>query len=110
MPYYMFQGRYSTPAIKAMIDKPQDRETAASALVEAVGGKLHQFFFAFGTDDVVAIIEAPDDKAIAACSFALGASGALSGGATTKLMTSAEGMAAMEAAQTAAKSYKPATG
>ena len=110
MPYYMFQGRYSTGAIKAMIDNPQDREAAGRALVEAVGGKLHQFFFSFGTDDVVAIIEAPDDNAIAACSLALGASGALSGGATTKLMTSAEAMAAMSAAKSASQSYKPATG
>ncbi|MGI9424588.1 MAG: GYD domain-containing protein [Hyphomicrobiaceae bacterium] len=110
MPFYMFQGRYSTGALKAMVESPQNRETAARALVEAVGGKLHQFYFTFGSDDVVAIIEAPDDKSVAACSFALGASGALSGGATTKLMTAAEGMAAMEAAQTAAKNYKPATG
>ena len=110
MPHYMFQGRYSNAAIKAMVESPQDREAAARTLVEAIGGKLVQFYFCFGTDDVVAIIEAPDDKAVAACSFALGASGALSGGATTKLMTSAEGMAAMETAQTAAKSYKPATG
>lgn len=110
MPYYMFQGRYSTAALKAMVDKPQDREAAGRKLVEAAGGKLHQFYFSFGTDDVVAIIEMPNDNAAAACSLALGASGALSGGATTKLMTSAEAMEAMSAAKSAAKGYKPATG
>lgn len=110
MPFYMFQGRYSTSALKAMVDNPQDREAAGTALIEAVGGKLHQFYFSFGTDDVIAIVEAPDDTAMVACSMALGASGAMSGGATTKLMTSAEAMAAMAAANSAAKSYKPATG
>lgn len=110
MPYYMFQGRYSTAALKSMVDKPQDREAAGRQLIEAAGGKLHQFYFSFGGDDVVAIIEMPDDTAAAACSLALGASGALSGGATTKLMTSAEAMEAMAAAKSAAKSYKPATG
>jgi uncharacterized protein with GYD domain len=45
MAYYLFQGRYSTDAIKAMVDNPQDRETAARALVEAAGGKMHSFFF-----------------------------------------------------------------
>ena len=110
MPFYMFQGRYSNAAIKAMVDNPQDREAAGRALVEAVGGKLHQFYFCFGTDDVIAIIEAPDDTAVAACSMALGASGAMSGGATTKLLTSSEAMAAMSAAKSAAGSYKPATG
>ena len=110
MAFYMFQGRYSTHALKAMVDNPQDREAAGRALIEAVGGKLHQFFFSFGADDVVAIVEAPDDTAMAACSLALGASGAMSGGATTKLMTSAEAMAAMAAAKDVSKSYKPATG
>ena len=109
MAFYMFQGRYSTDALKAMVENPQDREAAGRALIEAAGGKLHQFFFSFGTDDIVAIVEAPDDTAMAACSLALGASGAMSGGATTKLMTSAEAMAAMAAAKDVSKSYKPAT-
>jgi len=89
MPFYMFQGRYTAAALKAMVDNPQDREAAARPLVESVGGKLHNLFFCFGTEDVVAIIEAPDDKSIAAGALAIGASGALAGGATTKLMTSA---------------------
>lgn len=110
MSYYMFQARYTAAAIKAMVDKPQDREAAARLLIEAVGGKLHSMFFCFGSEDVLAIIEAPDDKSIAACAMAIGASGAFSGGATTKLMTSAEAMDAMTAAKKAAASYTPATG
>ena len=110
MPFYMFQARYTAAAIKAMVDNPQDREAAARPLVEAVGGKLHHMFFCFGAEDVVALIEAPDDKAMAAGALAIGASGAFSSGATTKLMTSTEAMAAMAAAKEAAGSYKPATG
>lgn len=56
------------------------------------------------------LIEAPDDAAMATCVLVVGASGAFSGGATTKLMTSSEATAAMEAAKTASASYKPATG
>lgn len=70
------------------MDSPQDREAAGRATVEAVGGALHQFFFAFGSEDTVAIVELPDDQAMAACSLAMGASGTFSGGSTTKLMTS----------------------
>jgi uncharacterized protein with GYD domain len=110
MPFYMFQARYTAAAIKAMVDSPQDREAAARPLVEAIGGKLHHLFFCFGADDVVALIEAPDDKAMAAGALAIGASGAFSSGATTKLMTAAEAMAAMAAAKKASASYKPATG
>ena len=110
MPFYMFQGRYTAEALKAMVDKPQDREKAARPLIEAVGGKLHHLFFCFGTDDIVALVEAPDDNAMAAGALAIGASGAFAGGATTKLMTSAEAMTAMAAAQPLGKSYTPSTG
>ncbi len=110
MPFYMFQGRYSAAALKAMVDKPQDREAAARPLIEALGGKLHSLYFCFGVEDVMAIIEAPNDEAMAACALAVGASGAFAGGGTTKLMTSAEAMAAMAKAKEASKVYTPATG
>ncbi len=110
MPFYLFHGRYSTAALRALVDNPQDREEAARPLIEAVGGRLHHLFFAFGEDDVLALIEAPDDEAMAACAFAVGASGALAGGRTTKLMTSKDAMKAMGAAKTASGSYTPATG
>jgi uncharacterized protein with GYD domain len=110
MPFYMFQARYTADAIKAMVDNPQDREAAARPLIEAIGGKLHNLFFCFGSDDVVAIIEAPDDKAMAAGTMAIGASGAFAGGATTKLMITADAMEAMAIAKSATGSYTPATG
>ena len=110
MAYYLFQGRYSTDAIKAMVANPQDRETAARALVEAAGGKMHSFFFCFGQEDVVAVLEFPDDGAMSACSLVLGASGALAGGATAKRITSSEAQAAMSKAKALKSSYKPATG
>jgi uncharacterized protein with GYD domain len=110
MPFYLFQGRYTADAIKAMVDTPQDREAAARPLIEALGGKLHHVFFCFGTEDVIALIEAPDDNAMAACALVIGASGAFAGGATTKLMTSSEAMAAMASAKSVAGGYKPATG
>lgn len=110
MPFYMFQARYTSEAIKAMIDTPQDREAGARPLVEAMGAKLHNLFFCMGQDDVVAIIEAPDDETMAAASFVIGGSGAFSGGATTKLMTAKQAMSAMKKAQAGRASYKPATG
>jgi len=107
MAYYLFTGRYSADSIKAMVKKPQNREEVVRPFVEACGGKLHHLFFCFGADDVVALLEAPDDKTMAACSLAIGASGSMSSGATTKLMTAQEAMAAMKAAGSAAMSYKP---
>lgn len=110
MPYYLFEAKYTAAAIKAMVDNPQDREAAARKLFEAVGAKMHQFFFCMGERDALAVVEAPSDEVMSACALAVGASGAFSGGSTTKLMTSKEAMAAMQTAQKAAKSYVPATG
>lgn len=67
----MFQARYTAKAIKAMVDTPQDREAAARPLIESVGGKLHHLFFSFGAEDIVALIEAPDDNAMAAGAMAV---------------------------------------
>ena len=110
MAFYLFQASYTPAALKAMVENPQDREAAARPLIEAIGGKLHHLFFSFGRDDIVALIEAPDDAAMAAGALAVGASGAFSGGATTKLMTSAEAMASMATAKKASARYKPVTG
>lgn len=108
--YYLFQARYTAAAFKAMVDNPQDREAAARPLIEAIGGKLHHLFFSFGGDDVIALIEAPDDNAMAAGAMAVAASGAFSGGKTTKLMSASDAMSAMAVAKSASSNYKPATG
>lgn len=110
MPFYLFQGRYTPAAFKAMIDAPQDREPPARKLVEAFGGTLHHIFFAMGTEDVIALIEAPDDEAMASGAMVLAASGAFAGGATTKLLTTTEAMSAMKKAKSGMASYTPATG
>lgn len=110
MAFYLFKGQYTPEAFKAMIAEPQDRQPAAKKVIEAIGGKLHHIFFCMGSDDVVALIEAPDDKAMAAGSMVIAASGAFSGGSTTKLMTTQEAREAMTLAQAAADSYTPATG
>jgi len=110
MAFYLFQASYTPAAIKAMVEDPQDREAAARPLIEAIGGKLHHLFFCFGKYDVVALIEAPDDEAMAAGVMAVGASGAFSGGATTKLMKPQDAMASMATAKSAAGSYTPVIG
>jgi uncharacterized protein with GYD domain len=106
MAFYMFTGSYSVDSIRAMVANPQDREAAARALIEGMGGKLHGFYIAFGQSDVVAIIEMKDDVAMAACALAVGAGGALAHGATTKLLTSAEAMKAMAGAKKGSSKYK----
>jgi uncharacterized protein with GYD domain len=106
----MLQGRYSTDAIKAMVDTPQDRTGPAKKMFEAVGVSMHALYFCFGREDIMCIVEAPDDETMAAAVLVLGASGAFSGMMTTKLLTPTEAMRSMTAAKHAAGSYTPATG
>ncbi|HEU0223498.1 MAG TPA: GYD domain-containing protein [Paracoccaceae bacterium] len=110
MPFYLYQCSYSREAIKAMIAKPQDRREVADKLIQSVGGKLHQFFLAFGSNDVVAIFEAPDDKAMAAVSMLVAGAGTVAHGATTKLITMEEAMEAFATAGKASAGYKPPMG
>jgi len=63
-----------------------------------------------GKEDIVAIMEGPDDETAAAGSMVIAASGAFSGGAITKLMSTADGMVAMQKAKSAMSKYNPPTG
>ena len=110
MAFYLLQASYTADAIKALVASPQDREADVRAITEALGGKLHQVFFAFGESDIVAIMEISDDKTMAAGSFVASATGAFSKVQTTKLLTTAEAMEAMNLAKATAGAYKPPTG
>ena len=107
MAFYMWTGSYSTDTIKAMVEDPQDREVLARSAVEAIGGKLHHYFFCFDQRDVIAIMEFDDDVAMAALSLMVGSIGNFAHGATTKLMTSTDAMAAMARAKEARGNYNP---
>ena len=107
MAFYLYQMTYSAEAIKAMVAKPSDREAAAEKLIEALGGKLHHLFFAFGGHDVICLIEGPDDTFMAAGAMAVAASGTAASSSTIKLMTAKEAMIAMKMAGKATGAYKP---
>lgn len=110
MPFYLYQLSYSADAIKSMVANPSDREAAARKLVEALGGKLHHLFFAFGQYDVVCLIEVPDDTVMMSGAAAVASAGTVSASATTKLMTSADAMAAMTKAGEVTGAYQPPHG
>lgn len=110
MAFYLIEAGYTAEAFKAMTANPQDREAAVRAMVEAAGGKLHHFFFAFGDYDAVMLVEAPGDGEVASALMTAAATGSVSKLKTTKLMTSAEGMDAMAKAGKLVESFRPATG
>src|SRR3712207_8811174 len=60
----LFRSRFSyTPETWARLTKnPEDRRQAARSYIEAVGGKLHGFWYAFGAYDGYNLWEAQDRK------------------------------------------------
>ena len=105
MPLYLGRFSYTTDAMKALLDQPQDRSAAAREVAESLGGKLLGFWYAFGEFDGVFLMEAPDNATAAALAMAVGAGGALSEVETTVLLDMDEAQDAMRKA--AAATYRP---
>jgi uncharacterized protein with GYD domain len=105
MSLYLGRFSYTTDAMKALLDQPQDRSAAAREVAESLGGKLLGFWYAFGEFDGVFLMEAPDNASAAALAMAVGAGGALSEVETTVLLDMDEAQDAMRKA--AAATYRP---
>ena len=87
MPKYLIQGRYTPEGLKGLAkDKASGRKAAVQAAMKNIKGKVESMYFALGADDVVVIVEAPDNIAAAALSLAVGSSGLVSV-RTTPLLT-----------------------
>ena len=87
MPKYMVQARYTTEGIKGLVnDSASGRRADVQAAVAAIGGSVEAFYYAFGEDDAVVILDLPDDVAAAAMSLTITGTGAVRL-KTTKLLT-----------------------
>ena len=98
MPLYLSKFSYTPEAWARLIRNPEDRRKAAEAYIESVGGKLHGFWYAFGTHDGYNLWEAPDNVSMAAVALAISAGGALSSLETTVLLSVEETMDALRRA------------
>ena len=95
MPLYLSKFSYTPETWARLIEKPEDRRKAAQSYIETVGGKLHGFWYAFGTYDGYNLWEAPDNVSMAAVALAIGGGGALRSIETTVLLTVEETMEAL---------------
>ena len=100
MALYLSKFSYTPETWARMIAKPEDRRAAAQAYIESVGGKLHGFWYAFGTHDGYNLWEAPDNVSMAAVALAIGAGGALRSLETTVLLSVDDTLAALRKAET----------
>ena len=98
MPLYLSRFNYTPEAWARLIDNPEDRRKAAQTYIGSVGGKLHGYWYAFGTHDGYTLWEAPDNVSMAAVALAIGSGGAMSSFDTTVLLTIDETIEALRKA------------
>ncbi len=107
MPSYLVQASYTVEALAAMMKSPQNRTEVVRKAIEKLGGSLTGLWLSFGDQDVVCIIDMPDNISAAALALAIASGGALKSTKTTPLLSVEEGMTAMKKAGTSG--YKPVT-
>lgn len=99
MPLYLSRFSYTPETWARLISHPEDRAKAARSYIESVGGKLHGFWYAFGTHDGYSLWEAPDNVSMASVALAISGGGALSSLETTVLLTVEETLDALRQAE-----------
>ncbi len=99
MPLYLTRFSYNPETWARLAQQPEDRRDAARTYIEAVGGKLHGFWYAFGEYDAYNLWEAPDNVSMAAVAMAISGGGALSKYETTVLLTVEEAVDSMQRAR-----------
>ena len=105
MALYLSRFSYTPETWARLIGNPENRRQAAQSYIESVGGKLHGFWYAFGTHDGYNLWEAPDNVSMAAVALAIGSGGALGSLDTTVLLSVEETLDALRRAESV--QYRP---
>src|SRR5262249_45859327 len=80
MAKYLYKASYTAEGAKGLMkDGGSKRRQSAEAAIKSAGGKMEAFYFGFGTDDVYALVDLPDNVSAAAMSLAIAGSGVVNG-------------------------------
>jgi uncharacterized protein with GYD domain len=111
MALYMLMAKYSTPALKAIMETGSDREAAARQAVETAGGKLLGFYGMFGQEYGLAmIVEAPGHAEYLGAVAPAIAGGVFESYKTIPLYSSADVAKALPIAKKVRAIYRPPSG
>ena len=76
MPKYLVQGSYTDQGLKGLLNEGgSKRRAVVEQLAAEMGGKLEAFYFAFGSDDFVIILDLPSNIDMTATAIVAQASG-----------------------------------
>ena len=91
MSKYLIKASYSPDGIKGVMAKGGSARVAAiEQMVTGVGGSMEAVYFAFGGDDILLIVDAPNNAAMAAVAGTVGGTGSVSKYETVVLLTPSE--------------------
>lgn len=107
MARFLIELAYTPEAWAAQLENPKNRLEVLKPYFDSLGARVETAYFAFGENDLVLVIEAPDNVSIAALSIATSAGGAVKSMKTTPLMTIEEGLEALRKGQRARAAYTP---
>lgn len=78
MPKFLLKATYTSDGAKGLLKEGgTKRRAAVQKVIEAAGGKLEAFYYAYGDDDAFIIADLPDVMAGLAISLTVNASGAV---------------------------------
>ncbi len=78
MPKYLYRASYTAEGVGGLLKEGGSRRVATiTNLINNLGGSLESCYYAFGEDDVIAIVEVPDEETALALSLSVSASGAI---------------------------------
>ena len=86
MAKFMYQATYTPEGVRGLLkETASGRRKAVESAVTALGGKVEAFYYCFGMDDVVLIMDLPDSVAAAGLGMTVAASGMVRGRITPLL-------------------------
>lgn len=108
MSIFITQGRYTQPAMKGLVAKPEDRMDEVKALMKRSGGKLLNYYITFGDYDFIIISDMPSPQAVMSSLAAAAAGGGVTDLKTTLAITTAEAKEAFAMATPSAAKFRSA--
>ncbi len=76
MPTYITMAKWTQKGIEKIKESP-NRLDAFKKIVQSAGGTVKSFYMVTGRYDIVVVLEAPDDAAVAKVALATGSSGSI---------------------------------
>ena len=76
MPKYLVEASYTDEGLKGLIkDKATGRAAAVKKAAQALGGRLDEIYYTFGENDVIILLDLPDNATAAGFAITAAATG-----------------------------------